>query len=155
MREKVAIIYFTKGGGAAFYANIVASELRDAGHDVTLINLRTTRKPSLEPYSTIVLGTGVRIGMVYWRARRFLRRKDIRNKRLAVFLASGIAIKEPEKARRKFLEPVIKKRGLEPIMLAAFAGMTPIKPGEFEDTTDEAPARAWSKELAEKLRHTR
>lgn len=148
MRERIAVIYFTKGGAAEFYAGVVAEELRDSGHDVTVIDLRETRKPSLEPYSTIVLGTGVRIGMVYWRARRFLRRKDVRNKTLAVFLASGIAIEDPDKARRKFLEPVIEKRGLTPIMLAAFPGMTPIEPGKYEDTTDAAPARAWVASLA-------
>ncbi len=148
MRERIAVVYFTKGGAAEFYAGIVGDELREAGHDVTLIDLRKTRKPSLEPYSAIVVGTGVRIGMVYWRARRFLRRRELRNKTLAVFLASGVAIEDPDKARRKFLEPVIAKRGLAPVLLAAFPGMTPIEPGKYEDTTDAAPARAWAAELA-------
>ena len=148
MRERIAVVFFTKGGAAGFYAGVVADELRDAGHEVSLMNLREIRKPSLEAYSTVVVGSGVRIGMVYWRARRFLRRKELRGKTLAVFIASGVAIDDPDKACRKFLEPVVEKRGLEPIALAAFPGMTPLGPGKYEDTTDAAPALAWAAELA-------
>ena len=148
MPESIAVVYFTKGGAAGRYAEIIARELEAAGHAVDRFDLRATRRFALEPYTTVVFGTGVRIGMVYWRARRFLRRKELHDKLLAVFLASGIAVEDPGKARRKFLEPLVARRGLEPVMLAAFPGMMPGPGGKLTDTTDEAPARAWARDLA-------
>ncbi len=151
MPESVAVVYFSKGGAAARYADVVATELEAAGHAVTTIDLRDARRLALEPYSTIVFGTGVRIGMVYWRARRFLKRKELSNKIFAVFLASGIAVKDPDKARRKFLEPLLARRRLRPVMAVAFPGMLPGAGGKLEDKTDEESARVWARELATRL----
>ncbi len=151
MPESVAVVYFSKGGAAARYASVIADELGAAGYDVTTIDLRDARRLALEPYSAIVFGTGVRIGMVYWRARRFLKRKELLDKPLAVFLASGIAIEDPDKARRKFLDPLLAKRGLQPIMAVALPGMLPGSGGKLEDRTEEEKARAWARDLATRL----
>ena len=149
--QNTAVVYFTKGGAAARYAETVAETLRGVGHSVDLIDLRRRRKPDLAPYDNVVLGTGVRIGMVYRKAKRFLRRADLDNKRLAIFLASGIAIEEPGKSKAKFLQPIVEKYGLEPVMYDAFPGYTPGPKDTTPDTTNLARAAEWARELAERL----
>ena len=108
MGIQTAVVYFTKGGAAEIYANAVADELVGFGHLVDIINLRQNETPNLTAYDNVILGTGVRIGMVYRRAKKFLKRDELKEKNLAIFLASGIAIDEPERSEEKFLEPLMK-----------------------------------------------
>ena len=96
MTNQTAVVYFTKGGAAALYADAVAEVLASAGHLVDVIDLKQNDAPNLTKYDNVVLGTGVRIGMVYRRAKKFLKRPDLKDKQLAIFLASGIAIDEPD-----------------------------------------------------------
>lgn len=148
MGIQTAVVYFTKGGAAEIYANAIADELVGFGHVVDIINLKQNDAPNLDAYDNVVLGTGVRIGMVYKRAKRFLKRDDLKDKRLAIFLASGIAIDEPERSEEKFLEPLIRKYGLEPAKCDAFPGYVPGADEFSPETVDPAIARAWAVELA-------
>ena len=144
MSDRTLVAYFTKGGATARYAEIIAQTLTAAGHHVDLVNLRQERKPELSPYRNIVLGTGVRIGLVYRVARRFLRRNDFHGKRLAIFLSSGIAIEDAERSRESFLLPLIRKYQLEPILIEALPGHMP---RDEHDTVEPEKARAWARKL--------
>ena len=148
MAIQTAVVYFTKGGAAEIYANAIADELAGFGHVVDIINLRQNDPSDLAAYDNVVVGTGVRIGMVYRRAKRFLKRDDLKDKRLAIFLASGIAIDEPERSEEKFLEPLIKKYGLNPVKCDAFPGYVPGADEDSPETVDPTIARAWAVELA-------
>ena len=150
-RTKTAVAYVTKGGATATYARIIADVLASAGHQVELIDLKQNRKPDLADYHNVVLGTGVRIGMVYRVAKRFLRRNDFDDKRLAIFLSSGIAIDDAKKSKAKFLDPLLSKYGLDPIMYDAFPGKTPGPADETPDTTDPDRVRKWAEDLAAQL----
>lgn len=151
MANQTAVVYFTKGGAAALYANAIADVLASAGHLVDVIDLRQNEEPSLADYDNVILGTGVRIGMVYRRARKFLKRDDLKDKRLAIFLASGIAIDEPERSEEKFLEPLIKKYGLAPLQCDAFPGYVPGRDDTSPETVDVDIARTWAEALVAKL----
>ena len=148
MAIQTAVVYFTKGGAAEIYANAVADVLAGFGHVVDVINLRENDSPGLDAYDNVVLGTGVRIGMVYRRAKRFLKRADLKDKNLAIFLASGVAIDEPERSEEKFLEPLIKKYGLEPVKCDAFPGYVPGADADSPETVDPTIARGWAASLA-------
>ena len=89
--------------------------------------------------------------MVYRKGKRFLRRKDLEGRRLAIFLSSGIAIKSAEKSKTKFLEPLVEKYGLDPVMCDALPGNMPGSGGKLEDRTDSEIARSWAGKLASKL----
>lgn len=151
MAPKTVIAYVTKGGATALCARTVADVLTAAGHQVDVIDLKKKRKPQLAEYRNVVLGTGVRIGMVYRLGKRFLRRKELRDKRLAIFLSSGIAVEDAEKSKQKFLDPLVKKYDLHPVMCDAFPGRTPGPANEMTDTTDPERVKKWAEALASKL----
>ncbi len=151
MAQKTLIAYITKGGATAMYAQAVAEVLTAAGHDVAVIDLRRDRKPDLAGYDNVVLGSGVRIGMVYRVGKRFLRRDELKDKRLAIFLSSGIAIEDALEARHKFLDPLIERYGLDPVLCDALPGRTPGPESRTPDTTDPARAREWAEALVRKL----
>jgi menaquinone-dependent protoporphyrinogen IX oxidase len=148
---KTLIAYITKGGATAAYARVIGQVLAARGHEVDIVDLKKQRKPALAGYETVVLGSGVRIGMVYRVGKRFLRRDDLKDKQLAIFLASGIAIEDAHKAKQKFLDPLIERYGLHPLMCDALPGRTPGAAGKAPDTTDPARAREWAETLAERL----
>ena len=151
MAQQTAVVYYTKGGAAEIYADAVADVLAAAGHTVDIINLRDIRKPNLAGYDNVVLGTGVRIGMVYGAAKKFLKRDELKDKRLAIFLASGIAIDEPQRSEEKFLEPMISKYGLKPLMCDAFPGYVPGHDETTPATVDPEIARQWATKLTARL----
>lgn len=154
MTKQVLIAYFSKGGATEGYAQVIAEVLQSHGHQVDLNDLRVEKRPELAGYDCVVFGTGVRIGMVYRRGKRFLKRKDLRNKPLAIFLSSGIAVENPEESKQKFLVPLIEKRGLDPILCDAFPGKVLGPGGKLDDRTDPQVARRWAEKLAAKLEDT-
>ena len=152
MSQKTLVAYFSKGGAAAKYAHVIAETLEARGFPVDQVDLHVDRTPDLQPYENVVIGTGIRVGIVYRMGKRILRRPELKEKRVAVFLASGIAVTDAPRARRRFLEPLMKRFGLTPIAFQAFAGMLPGGEGlKLVDNTDPAAARKWASDLADLL----
>ncbi len=151
MPEKTLVAYFSKGGASGMYAQIVAEVLGSHGHSVDLVNLEQRGKPDLTGYDNVVVGTGVRIGRVYRKGRKFLRREELGGKRLAIFLSSGIAVDDAAQSKEKFLTPLLRKYELAPLMCDALPGKIPGPGGKLEDKTDSQRARSWAEELASKL----
>jgi menaquinone-dependent protoporphyrinogen IX oxidase len=152
MNSRTLLAYVTAGGATEKYARVIADALRAHGHEVDLVDLKRERIRDLAAYENIVVGAGVRMTMVYRRGKQFLARRDLKGKRLAVYLSSAMAIDEPDKARDKFLAPLIRRHGLSPVMCDAFPGNVPTAPGKLEDRTDADVARRWAEELAGRLR---
>ncbi|MCK4511084.1 hypothetical protein KAW64_05055 [bacterium] len=152
MDERTLLAYISAGGATERYAHIVADNLRLRGHAVDVIDLKRDKIADLSPYGSVIVGAGVRMGMVYRKGKRFLRRKDLEGKRLAIFLSSGIAVEDAEKSKAKFLEPLVKKYGLDPVMCDAFPGKMPGAGGKLKDRTNPEIARLWAEELHVKLR---
>lgn len=116
-----------------------------------VVDLKRDGIPDLSPYENVVVCTGVRIAMVYRKAKQFLGRKELKGKRLAVFLSSGVAVQSREKARERFLTPLIKKLGLTPLMYDALPGIMPAPGGKTNDKVDTELARQRARELAGRL----
>jgi len=151
MDGRTLLAYISAGGATERYAHIVADNLRLLGHAVDVIDLKRDNIPNLAPYGSVIVGAGVRMGLVYRKGKRFLRRKDLEGKRLAIFLSSGIAVENAAKSKAKFLEPLVKKYSLSPVMCDAFPGKMPGSGGKLKDRTDPEIARLWAEQLAEKL----
>jgi menaquinone-dependent protoporphyrinogen IX oxidase len=151
---RTLLAYVSAGGATEYYAGVVAEVLRSRGYVVDLVNLRRDKVPDLSSYENAVLGTGVRMGMVYRKGKQFLRRSDLKGRPLGVFLSSGMAVEDPKGAKEKFLTPIVDKYGLVPTMYDAFPGKMPGSGGKLEDRTDPEVARRWAEELGDRLGKT-
>jgi len=149
MTNKTLIAYFTKGGASEEYAKLIAETLRVKGLVVNIYNLAYD-VPDVAAFDSVVLGTGVRMSMVYRRWRKILKQKALREKHLFIFLSSGTAIEKPDEAVEKFLRPLMDKYGLKPTSLVSFPGKIPEKwtklDGEKE-TMKLEKAKAWANDI--------
>lgn len=153
MTNKTLVAYFTKGGATEEYAKVIAETLTASGLAVEMRNLASDI-PNVTEYDTIVLGTGVRMFTVYRRWRKVLKQKALRDKRLFVFLSSGTAIEEPDKAVEKFLQPLMNKYGLNPAALVSFPGKIPEKWAKLDgqkETMNPEKAREWALKITSQI----
>lgn len=154
MNNRILVAYFTKGGASEEYAKIIEETLSSAGFSVDLLNL-AEGIPDVTSFDTIILGTGVRMFMVYRRWKKILKRKELRNKHLFMFLSSGMAIEEPDKAVEKFLQPLVKKYDLNPDSMISFPGKTPEKWAKYDENQKETMkpslAKSWAKDITRQI----
>lgn len=150
MINKTLVAYFTKGGATEEYAKVIGETLTANGLTVELRNLASDI-PDVTAFDTIVLGTGVRMFTVYRRWKKVLKKKELRDKRLFMFLSSGTAIEDPDKAVEKFLRPLVDKYGLRPTSLVSFPGKIPekwAKPDGEKETMKPEKAKEWASKIA-------
>ncbi|PNX53760.1 MAG: hypothetical protein BV458_02770 [Thermoplasmata archaeon M9B2D] len=150
MINKTLVAYFTKGGATEEYAKVIGETLTANGLTVELRNLASDI-PDITAFDTIVLGTGVRMFTVYRRWKKVLKKKELRDKRLFMFLSSGTAIEDPDKAVEKFLRPLVDKYGLRPTSLVSFPGKIPekwAKPDGEKETMKPEKAKEWASKIA-------
>lgn len=153
MNSKILVAYFTKGGASEKYAKIIADTLSAKGLSVETINLAHDI-PHISEYEIIILGTGVRMFHVYGRWKKVLKQKELNSKKLYMFLSSGMAIEEPDKAVTKFLQPLVDKYNLKPESIVSFPGKIPEKWAKYEEkkeTMDPDIAKDWALQIADKL----
>ena len=154
--KKILIAYFTKGGATKEYATSIAETLSHNTIEVTTINL-SDKIPEITEYDVIILGTGVRMFQVYRRWKKILKQKMLREKQLFLFLSSGMAIEEPEKAVEKFLDPLAKKYDLKPASMVSFPGKTPEKWAKYDEglkgTVKPDLAKSWAEQIMQQINH--
>ena len=150
MKSKTLVAYFTKGGASKEYAKIIADTLTKNGLTVEINNLAHVI-PDVTAYDIVVLGTGVRMSWVYRPWKKVLKQKALSNKPLFMFLSSGTAIENPEKAVEKFLSPIVEKYHLKPMSMISFPGKIPEKWAKMDgkkETMKPENAKAWALEIA-------
>jgi menaquinone-dependent protoporphyrinogen oxidase len=149
MTNKTLVAFFTKGGASEEYAKIIAETLTANGLAVEIRNLAHD-VPDVAAFDTVVLGTGVRMFRVYRPWRKVLKQKALSDKRLFIFLSSGTAIEDSDKAVEKFLRPLMDKYGLKPVSLVSFPGKIPEKWAKLDgkkETMKPEKAKAWAQEI--------
>lgn len=149
----ILVGYFTKGGASKIYAEKIADTLKAEGKKVEIYNLKE-KIPDISNFDTIILGTGVRMYMVYRRWRKILKQKEIQNKNLYMFLSSGMAMENPEKAVEKFLDPIVSKYNLKPISMVSFPGLIPEKWAENEEQKNSVKpdlAKKWAEQILSQI----
>ena len=149
MKIKILVAYFTKGRASEIYAKVIAETLTANGLFVETCNLAHDI-PDVSTFDAIVLGTGVRMFRVYRRWKKVLKQKTLNSKDLFMFLSSGTAIEEPDKAVEKFLCPLVEKYDLKPKSLISFPGKIPdkwAKLDEQKETIESDKAKAWAQEI--------
>jgi menaquinone-dependent protoporphyrinogen oxidase len=153
MNSKILVAFFSKGGASEEYAEIIAKTLTENGLTVETSNLAQAI-PNIAEYDSVVLGTGVRMFRVYKRWKKVLKQKALKSKQLYMFLSSGTAIEEPEKAVEKFLHPLVEKYDLQPKLLVSFPGKIPEKWAKLDgqkETMDPDKAKDWAQEIARQI----
>ena len=155
MKNNILVAHFTKGGASEEYANVIADTLKSNGYKVETCNL-ANNIPDIADFETIILGTGVRMFRVYRRWKKVLKQKSIKEKNLFLFLSSGMAAEEPEKAVEKFLNPLVKKYDLKPKLLVSFPGKMPERWAKYDDKQKMAVnprnKKKWAKEISCRLK---
>ncbi len=150
MNQNALVAYYTKSGASEEYAQVIAKTL--SSHDLSVETCNLSHDvPDTSNYDIIILGTGVRMSMVYRRWKKILKQKAIKNKQLYLFLSSGMAAEEPEKAVEKFLQPIVNKYNLKPELLVSFPGKIPDKWAKYDDSPEDKMNPDLAKEWAEKI----
>ena len=151
---RTLVAYATKCGVTAQSAVIIAETLRTkCGRTVDVVDLGRNKKPDITPYDSIFVGSGIRIGMWYGRARRFLKR-DFGDRPVAVFISSCRAGDPAEhfQAVASYLNRVLEKsRHLNLVASAAFGGRYIARGRTRTDNYDPAGVRAWAEEVGRLL----
>ncbi|MFW9941521.1 MAG: flavodoxin domain-containing protein [Candidatus Thorarchaeota archaeon] len=151
--KKTLIAYVTKSGVTEENAILIANVLKENyGFEVDLVNLKNIPKPDLDKYENIIIGSGVRMGMWYGKAKKLLK-KNFSNKNVAIFLSSGTAgVPETyEEAINKYINNKLAKfPHLKPVATEAFGGRY-IRKSVNKDYTDPEKVKAWAMELGKKL----
>jgi menaquinone-dependent protoporphyrinogen oxidase len=153
MNSKTLVAYFTKGGASEEYAKVIVETLTENGLAVEICNLAHDL-PEVADFDTVVLGTGVRMFRVYRPWKKILKQKTLSNKNLFMFLSSGTAIEEPEKAVEKFLRPLVEKYNLKPKSLVSFPGKIPEKWAKLDsqkETMKPEKAKTWAQEISRQI----
>jgi len=155
MNSKILVAYFTKGGASEKYAKIITDTLTADGFAVETCNLAHDI-PNIADFNTVVLGTGVRMFRVYRRWKKVLKQKPLTSKALFMFLSSGTAIEDPDKAVNKFLRPIVERYDLKPKSLVSFPGIVPEKWAKLDgekETMKPGKAEAWAHEIARQVQN--
>jgi len=154
MNIKILVAHFTKGGASEEYANVIADTLKSNGHKVETCNL-ANNIPDITNFETVILGTGVRMFRVYNRWKKVLKQKSLKEKNLFLYLSSGTAAEDPEKAVEKYLDPIVKKYNLKPDSLVSFPGKMPEKWAKYDDSKkmmmNPDLAKKWAEEISSKI----
>jgi menaquinone-dependent protoporphyrinogen oxidase len=131
---KALIAYGTRYGATAATARTIAEELKKAGLDSDVVDLKREKVKSLADYGLVVVGSGIQIMRWTAASEKFLKknRKELANKKLALFVCCGSALplddKEDkntviEKARKNYLADKASQYGLKPAALGLFGGV--------------------------------
>lgn len=122
-------------------AEILADILRTKfNFDVALFNAKKAKlKDILEEYENLIIGSGIAMGFWVHSVKKFVQKKDFTNKKVALFVCSGLAgdaLKandkvEHQKIITKYIDNVIAKNpSLQPLAKTAFGGRWIKKNGE-------------------------
>ena len=154
---KTLIAFATKSGVTAESAQIIAEVLeKQFKHEVDVVNLQENNVPDIKPYDTIFIGSGIRAGQWYGRARKMLK-NNYNDKNVCIFL-SACSAGDPDQGKHdeavtKYITKKLQKFShLHPAAVNAFGGRMKMGGKGGVDNFDSEKVRAWVKEVGEKLK---
>ncbi|MEJ2272501.1 MAG: flavodoxin domain-containing protein [Candidatus Bathyarchaeota archaeon] len=150
-KNKMLIVYATKGGTTEEYAKAISSVLLDEFKiQSDLVNLKKARNPDLIHYQNIIVGAGIKIFRMHKEGAKFLEKNNFTEKNVGIFLSSLVPRDE---AIEKYIDVILKKNTtLKPIAVEVFGGRMRIFGRTQDDKTDIEKAKAWIRKIADKMR---
>lgn len=128
--KKVLVAYGTRYGSARIVAEDVKKFLEKSSNDVTLVNLRKEPVPgNLKDYDLIVAGSSVAMFSWISAVKRFLRKCSDSKVPTAVYICCGTDIDDPSKARERFMNKVLVKVGIQPVLTETISPILDFRPG--------------------------
>jgi|WetSurMetagenome_2_1015567.scaffolds.fasta_scaffold05490_3 menaquinone-dependent protoporphyrinogen IX oxidase len=152
--NKTLIAYETKGGVTEESAIKIAYILRSNYQlEVDLIDLKEQKTYDLMQYRNIIIGSGVRAGRVYGKARKFLE-NNFSGKKVAFFVSSSMAGTpgSHDNAKTRFVEHTLAKYpNINVVSTEAFGGRIRYLRKTMLDNTDLVKVEVWAEELGKKF----
>lgn len=151
---KTLIAYATKGGVTGESARVIADVLRQKyGFEVDVFDLKKTSTPDIAQYKNVIIGSGIRMGRWYKRARKMLEH-DYTGKNVVLFV-SACSAGDPEKhgeAVKSYLDNMLAKfPHVKPVAVQAFGGRMKMF-GKVVDNCDPDKVRTWAEDIGNKLK---
>ena len=108
--KRILNVYATRYGSTRIVAKEIEACLSERGFAVATVELlKRGTPPDPALYDGIVAGSGIAMFMWIGRMKRFLKHLKRDASPLVVYICSGTALESPDKARDKFLNPVISR----------------------------------------------
>ncbi len=115
-------------------SKVIADLFQNEGIGVRVANLKDEKIDDISDYELVVVGSGIQIGKWTKEPQKFLKKhqKELGEKKVALFVSCGIAqplpdeektCQEIEKERKKYLDEVAAKYGLQTVALGFFGGV--------------------------------
>jgi menaquinone-dependent protoporphyrinogen oxidase len=128
MSKKVLIVYGSRFGCTEEVSQKIGTILQDQGIEPELVNLRKTKSknwPSLDQFDGVLIGSGIKIAKWTKEPKSFMKKnKDALNsKKVGMFVCSGTAAVDKNRAREEYLEKVMNELGVKSDVYDAFGGV--------------------------------
>ncbi|MBD3189478.1 MAG: hypothetical protein GF308_02490 [Candidatus Heimdallarchaeota archaeon] len=160
---KTLITFRTKMGKSAESAKIIASILREKYTlEVEVVDLKENEKDiDLDTYQVVIIGSGIRMGKWYRRARKFLQKNDFSGKKTFVYVCSMGIIDAQEKnkqreyqqKRKQYLQDVLEKNPtVKPLSTVVFGGRKKPKKEQKRENWKPEPVEKWAEEIGKKIK---
>lgn len=129
--KKVLVAYGTRYGSARIVAFDVKDFLEKSGNEVTIVDLRKETAPgSLKDFDMIVAGSSVAMFSWISAVKRFLKKCSKSKIPTAVYICCGTDIDDPGKARERFMNKVLAKVGIQPVLTETISPIIDFRPDE-------------------------
>lgn len=109
----------------------MATLARDAGFDVTLVDLKATKRkqwPAIDAFDAFIVGSSIKMGRWVKHARKFLALATETGKPVAAFVSCGTAAEDRAKAQADYLTKKWAKWGCSPTVADAFGPVYDFSP---------------------------
>jgi menaquinone-dependent protoporphyrinogen oxidase len=122
------VAFGTRYGSTERVAKEIAAALSSKGIDVKVLDLRSKNKEMVSSYQMVVIGSGILAGSWSKEAQRFLEvnKDNLKGRKVALFACCGdVEFKREQAAewKKKYVEDVGTKYGIEPTSTALFGGV--------------------------------
>lgn len=130
MPKRILIAYGSRFGCTEEVSNEIAHVLNEAGFETSLVDLGHTELkdwPDIDEFKGIIVGSSIKVD--HWKkevesflklSNRSLKRKK---KLLALFVCSGNAIYDSDKAKKQYIENFIERNNLKAELYEIFPGV--------------------------------
>ena len=127
--KKVLIVYATRYGSTRIVAGDIQEFLQDKDCDVEVVDLGKERfSGNLMDFDLVIAGSSV--AMFHWKrtVKKFLGKVRRAGISAVVYVCCGTAIASPEKARSRYLDRIIDRIGLNPVLSQPISPVIDFRP---------------------------